>query len=95
MEVPEQCRERSPRSLATPAATPIQEQVNASFGDAQDWEDVAKLLKGKGVSEAKIVEVIDELRQKGECGWLLAANATDVFISPYLAPLPSYVGHKL
>lgn len=69
MEVPEQCQERSPRSRATPAATPIQKQFNALFGDAQlDWEDIAKLLKGKGVSEATIVEVIDELRQRGEYG---------------------------
>jgi len=50
------------------SATPMQQQAIAPSGDAQDWEEVAKVLKGKEVSEASIVEVIDESCQKGEWG---------------------------
>ena len=40
------------------SATPMQQQVIAPSGDAQDWEDVAKVLKGKGVSETDRKSVV-------------------------------------
>jgi hypothetical protein len=56
------------RSHPTTAASPIQQQANASFSNADNFEDVAQMLKGRGLSEQTIASVMDKLHHKGEYG---------------------------
>jgi len=57
--------------------------------------DILERELGIVVYGTQVVEAVNELRQEGECKWLIAANATDFFISLDLPPRCSPHCHLL